>query len=524
MRLRNGRFYDYLSLSNMGSNHITAARMLIYALSFSIVFTSGFEMQSTVCGNDHVLYSNSPGNEVFYINGRKLEKEIFCKAIHLHDANRCPIKKDFGNSFCAFNLPTDKLLPGRKLLRSSVKNDATSPQSGPQDPKNDCQFTHNEKIMGMAVPGMLIVACIILCPCCRAKRKESEETVHQKELTSMDSANFFDVSSNPEKFHASPLRHPHAPSSPAYFASPDRRRTGSVYLNYNDIAKATRNFSSSLLIGEGGFGTVYKARLPDGREVAIKRVKKEQFDSAEFDREVGILSKIDHRNLVKLLGYVDRGHERVIITEYVPNGTLRQHLDGEFGGILDFNQRLEIAIDVAHGLTYLHLYSEKQIIHRDVKSSNILLTESLRAKVSDFGFARVGPADGDDTHISTKVKGTVGYLDPEYMRTYQLTTKSDVYSFGILLLEMLTGRRPVESKRAMEERVLLRWASYNFNRGNVVGMLDPQMNEAVDAKILEKLFWLALQCAASVRADRPDMKEAGERLWAIRMDYQRRTS
>lgn len=167
------------------------------------------------------------------------------------------------------------------------------------------------------------------------------------------------------------------------------------------------------------------------------------------------------------------------------------------GKILDFNQRLEIAIDVAHGLTYLHLYAgkcnssnsktrflflvaslswsidfvevpmadddnrfaEKQIIHRDVKSSNILLTESLRAKVADFGFARLGE-DTEKTHVSTKVKGTVGYLDPEYMKTYQLTTKSDVYSFGILLLEILTGRRPVDLKRAPDERVTVKWVSF----------------------------------------------------------------
>ncbi|GAB4832791.1 hypothetical protein Ancab_006807 [Ancistrocladus abbreviatus] len=509
----------------MGSNHTAAIRMSIRTLSFSIVMqflivlTIGFEMQSTVCGKDHVVYSNSPSQKEFYVKGHKMEKEFFYKSLQLHHANCCSIKKYLRNICCGLDLPIDKLSikHGRKLLQEKVKEEATSPQSGPQ------QFTHDAKIIGMAVPGMLFVACLVLCPCCHSKRKESEETVLQKDLTSLDSASSFEMSSNPEKVHASPLRHPHAPPSPRYIPSPDLRRMGSVHLSYNDVAKATHNFSSSLIIGEGGFGTVYRARLPDGREVAIKRAKKEHFASAEFDSEVGVLSKIDHRNLVKLLGYVDRGHERLIITEYVRNGTLRQHLDGERGGILDFNQRLEIAIDIAHGLTYLHLYSEKQIIHRDVKSSNILLTESLRAKVADFGFARVGPADGDHTHISTQIKGTVGYLDPEYMRTYQLTLKSDVYSFGILLLEILTGRRPVESKRAIEERVLLRWASYNYSQGNFVGMVDPLMDEVVDAKILQKMFWLALQCAAPVRPDRPDMKEVGERLWAIRMDYQRHT-
>ncbi|KAG6739964.1 hypothetical protein POTOM_057590 [Populus tomentosa] len=258
---------------------------------------------------------------------------------------------------------------------------------------------------------------------------------------------------------------------------------------------------------------------PNSRE--SKMILSEYFVNlqTEFSSEVELLAKIDHRNLVKLLGYVDKGDERLIITEYVPNGTLREHLDVLHGKILDFNQRLEISIDVAHGLTYLHLYAEKQIIHRDVKSSNILLTESMRAKVADFGFARMGPVDSDQTHISTKVKGTMGYLDPEYMKTYQLTPKSDVYSFGILLLEILTGRRPVEMKKPADERVTLRWVFRKYEEGNVVDMADPLMEEVVDAEILSKMFALAIQCAAPVRTERPDMKVVVEQLWGIRADY-----
>ncbi|PIA60039.1 hypothetical protein AQUCO_00400721v1 [Aquilegia coerulea] len=187
--------------------------------------------------------------------------------------------------------------------------------------------------------------------------------------------------------------------------------------------------------------------------------------------------------------------------------------------ILDFNQRLEIAIDVAHALTYLHLYAEKQIIHRDVKSSNIFLTESMRAKVAGFGFARVGPTEDGETHILTKVKGTAGYLDPEYLRTYQLTLKSDVYSFGILIIEIISGRRPVDPRKPVDERVTVRWAFKNYNEGNVIGLLDPLMNEVVDAQILSKMFSLAFQCAAPTQRDRPNMKEVGEQLWKIRMSY-----
>jgi serine/threonine protein kinase len=136
---------------------------------------------------------------------------------------------------------------------------------------------------------------------------------------------------------------------------------------------------------------------------------------------------------------------------------------GSFGRVLDMGTRLDIAIDIAHALTYLHLYADRPIIHRDVKSSNILLTETFRAKVADFGFSRVGPStDVGATHVSTQVKGTAGYLDPEYLTTYQLNAKSDVYSFGILLVEIFTGRRPIELKRASDERVTVRWVRHNL--------------------------------------------------------------
>jgi serine/threonine protein kinase len=355
----------------------------------------------------------------------------------------------------------------------------------------------------------------IFCPCFYKRRKATAHTVLHKDINSSS----FETNGGSSHKVSPGLRIPPSPSK--FSMSPKLARLGSVHLTVHQAARATQNFSPSLQIGEGGFGTVYKAQLENGQFVAIKRAKKEHFANlrTEFSSEVDLLAKIDHRNLVKLLGYVDKGNERLIITEYVPNGTLREHLDGVHGKILDFNQRLEIAINVAHGLTYLHSYAEKQIIHRDVKSSNILLTESLRAKVADFGFARLGPLETDHTHISTIVKGTIGYLDPVYMKTYQLTTKSDVYSYGILLIEILTGRRPLEMKRPEEEKVTLKWAFKKYTEGSVVDLVDPAMEEKVDAKILYKMFNLAIQCAAPVRRDRPDMKSVGEQLWVIRADY-----
>ncbi|KAM7275217.1 hypothetical protein ACFE04_017083 [Oxalis oulophora] len=289
-----------------------------------------------------------------------------------------------------------------------------------------------------------------------------------------------------------------------------------------EIFKATGNFSPSFKIGQGGFGTVYKGRLFDGSLVAVKRAKKSVYDNhsgVEFQSEVRTLAQVEHLNLVRFLGYLEHGDERIIVVEYVPNGTLREHLDCIHGDGLDLAARLDIAIDVAHAITYLHMYADHPIIHRDIKSSNILLTDKLRAKVADFGFARLG-AESDATHVSTQVKGTAGYLDPEYLKTYQLTDKSDVYSFGVLLVELISGRRPIEPKRGFKERITPRWAMKLFVEGNAIAVLDPKLeNNRANNLALEKILELSLQCLAPHRQSRPSMRRCAEILWNIRKDY-----
>lgn len=487
---------------------------LVLLLQLSTIFGSEVVLRSKDCGADWVAHSySSHGQELFYINGNVVNKVAFCEALQLYIAEGCDVKDYFGSVKCVMGYVSFVNLPlkaGRKLLQKDLSSEPPSQRDS--EPLSS-------PLVGIYAGGALLACCAVLCPCFFAKRrKATSHAVLSKEPISSDSVHSFEASVT-DKIPASPLRVPPSPSR--FSTSPKLNRLQSLHLNLNQVTRATHNFSETLQIGEGGFGTVYKAKLEDGLVVAVKRAKREHFDSlrTEFSSEVELLAKIDHRNLVKLLGFIDKGHERLLITEYVPNGNLREHLDGQRDKILDFNQRLEIAIDVAHGLTYLHLYAEKQIIHRDVKSSNILLTESMRAKVADFGFARLGPVNNDQTHISTKVKGTIGYLDPEYMKTYQLTPKSDVYSFGILLLEIVTGRRPVELKKTAEERVTLRWAFRKYNEGSVVELVDPLMQEVVNTDVLMKMFDLAFQCAAPIRADRPDMKSVGEQLWAIRADY-----
>ncbi|KAL8223159.1 hypothetical protein R6Q57_020558 [Mikania cordata] len=439
-------------------------RMGVFLLSFllliqsSIILASGF-LHLKACGTYHISYSSDSSSKSFYLNGDLVSKDLFCKSIKLYHANHCFINRNI-RSLC---YKEDHFSGGRRSLQNVVQDRSFEGEDKePKKTEDDKDLKFNSKYLVMGGSGILVLCCALLCPCFRSRKKDMAHAVLAKEPSSMDSVSSIEMNSVSEKVPASPLRVP--PSPRRFSMSPKLDRIGSVHLTMNQVARATQNFSPSLKLGEGGFGTVYKAQLPDGQFVAIKRAKREHFDAlrSEFRSEVELLAKIDHRNLVKLLGYVDKGNERLIITEYVPNGTLREHLDGVHGSFLDFSQRLEICIDVAHGLTYLHLYAERQIIHRDVKSSNILLTERLRAKVADFGFARLGDVEADKTHVVTKVRGTVGYLDPEYMRTYQLTPKSDVYSFGVLLIEILTGRRPIESKRSPEEKVTVRWVSVSI--------------------------------------------------------------
>ncbi|KAH7296511.1 hypothetical protein KP509_26G026200 [Ceratopteris richardii] len=339
--------------------------------------------------------------------------------------------------------------------------------------------------------------------CLRRKQKDSEMISSLPET--------FSVNSSSSQLHGSLQRNTQHESSVIIFT-------------LSEIMKATSNFSPSFKIGQGGFGTVYKGQLKDGTIVAVKRAKKNPHDSqlsTEFRNEVTTLSNIEHLNLVKLIGYVEERSERIMVVEYVANGNLREHLDGHYGIVLDLAMRLDIAIDIAHALTYLHLYADKSIIHRDIKSSNILLTENFRAKVADFGFSRLGPSDFDASHVSTQVKGTAGYLDPEYLKTSKLTQKSDVYSYGVLLIEIFTGRRPIEQKRDSKERITTSWALQMFANGKAFEVLDPRIERTSSASLLiEKVLELAFQCASPQRHERPTMKKTTEFLWKVRKDFQ----
>ncbi|KAM7462711.1 hypothetical protein LguiA_030832 [Lonicera macranthoides] len=267
-----------------------------------------------------------------------------------------------------------------------------------------------------------------------------------------------------------------------------------------EILSATNNFNESLVIGQGGFGKVYKGVIDNAASiVAIKRLSHEskQGDS-EFRTEIEMLSKFRHSHIVSLIGYCYSSTEKILVYQYMVNGSLADHLykSGNHGrgSTLSWVQRLKICLGAAHGLDYLHtcISVEDSIIHRDMKSSNILLDKNFAAKVSDFGLSRICPIAQSCTDIKTNVKGTTGYVDPEYMLTLKLTRKSDVYSFGVVLFEVLCGRRAVDFSLDEEQWSLARWAQYCTENETLHRIIDPNLSGKSCRNLLRSLHELQM--------------------------------
>ncbi|XP_023541669.1 probable LRR receptor-like serine/threonine-protein kinase At1g67720 [Cucurbita pepo subsp. pepo] len=277
------------------------------------------------------------------------------------------------------------------------------------------------------------------------------------------------------------------------------------YLSLAELEEATNNFSKK--VGKGSFGSVYYGKMADGKEVAVKiMAESSAHGNQQFTTEVALLSRIHHRNLVPLIGYCEEEHQRILVYEYMHNGTLRDHLYGSTEPKhLDWLPRLRIAEDAAKGLEYLHTGCSPSIIHRDVKTSNILLDINMRAKVSDFGLSR--QAEEDLTHVSSVARGTVGYLDPEYYASQQLTEKSDVYSFGVVLLELISGKKPVSPEDYGSELNIVHWARSLVHKGDVTSIIDPFLNGKVKIESVWRIAEVAIQCVQQHGVSRPRMQE-----------------
>ncbi|KAI3810641.1 hypothetical protein L1987_20262 [Smallanthus sonchifolius] len=282
---------------------------------------------------------------------------------------------------------------------------------------------------------------------------------------------------------------------------------GARSFTFEELKACTNNFSAAANIGSGGYGMVYRGSLPNGQLVAIKRAQHGSTQGGlEFKTEIELLSRVHHKNLVSLVGFCFDAGEQMLVYEYIVNGTLKDSLSGRTGIRLDWMRRLKITLGAARGLQYLHELADPPIIHRDVKSNNILLDERLNAKVSDFGLSKpLGEAD--QTHVTTQVKGTMGYMDPEYYMTQQLNEKSDVYSFGIVMLELITARNPIEKGkyivRQVKEAMDTRKDLYNLRE-----VLDPIISlSSEQLQGLERFVDVALRCVEETGNRRPKMSE-----------------
>ncbi|XP_015959173.1 leucine-rich repeat receptor protein kinase HPCA1 [Arachis duranensis] len=276
--------------------------------------------------------------------------------------------------------------------------------------------------------------------------------------------------------------------------------------SFKELKKCTNNFSPANDVGSGGYGKVYKGTLPSGQLIAIKRAQKESKQGGlEFKAEIELLSRVHHKNVVSLVGFCFEEGEQMLVYEFVPNGTLKDTITGKSGIRFGWHRRIKVALGAASGLAYLHEHADPPIIHRDIKSNNILLDEKLDAKVADFGLSKP-ILDYDKDHVTTQVKGTMGYLDPEYYISQQVTEKSDVYSFGVLMLELITGRKPIDRGKYIV-KVVRNSIDKTKDMYGLHELIDRAIRDGSALNGFEKFVDLAMMCLEESGADRPPMSD-----------------
>ncbi|GMI78338.1 proline-rich extensin-like receptor kinase 4 [Hibiscus trionum] len=443
-----------------------------------------------------------------------------------------PAKQRSGNTHPPPHSSNSHKSNGNKHVGSSGKTSSSSSSDDGVD---------IEIIILAAVAVGLVLLFMIICIicCCRKRRKKSRQLMYydESEAGAKDQYNNYKaspwVNNGKVPEHAVHVPPPSgggggigwASQAPIYSGEASSQFSGPHHsplpppspnmalgfnqstFTYEELLAATNGFSQANLIGQGGFGFVYKGVLPNGKEVAIKSLKTGSGQGErEFQAEVEIISRVHHRYLVSLVGYCIAGGQRMLVYDYVPNKTLEYHLHGKNNPVMDFPTRLRIALGSAKGLAYLHEDCHPRIIHRDIKTANILLDNNFEALVADFGLAKL--SSDNYTHVSTRVMGTFGYLAPEYASSGKLTDRSDVYSFGVMLLELITGKQPIDD--SMEDS-LVDWARPLLSRaledGNFDGLVDPRLEKNYNPNEMKRMIACASASIRHSARKRPKMSQ-----------------